>query len=91
MAVNEKGQIIGALAAGHDGFRGSCHHLMVAPQYRRQGIGRRLAQAALQALREEGISRCFIWVYNANTDGGAFWRDLGFEAWEDCPTYSLRL
>src|SRR5262249_51053922 len=32
-------QLVGAILCGHDGRRGAIHHLVVAPGYRRRGIG----------------------------------------------------
>jgi len=52
--------------------------LGVAPDRRRRGIGRALAEAALCRLRERGIPHVAVRVAHANGGAQAFWRRLGF-------------
>ena len=40
--AEDDGAIVGAVLAGHDGRRGHLNHLAVAPERRRQGLGRAL-------------------------------------------------
>ncbi len=75
---DENGKIIGAILAGHDGRRGTLHHLAVKKTKQGKGIGRRLAEAAINALKEEGIIRVALFVYNDNEIGMRFWKKLGF-------------
>ena len=77
------GRLVGAVLAGHDGRRGYIHHLAVHPEYRRHGIGRQLVQHCLDALREIGISKCHIFIFNENTAGLAFWESVGWTARTD--------
>lgn len=79
-------QVIGAVLCGHDGRRGFLYHLSVAPEHRRQGIGRALVDASLFALREQGIDRCNLFVITDNSEGIRFWRNSG---WYDWPTIRL--
>lgn len=65
--------IAGAVLCGHDGRRGFLHHLAVAPEYRRQGIGTALVEASCRALRGAGLTKCHLFVFAANADGRAFW------------------
>ncbi|HIE50266.1 MAG TPA: GNAT family N-acetyltransferase [Armatimonadetes bacterium] len=51
----------------------------VVPSARRQGIGRRLVEAALQWFREYGVEEVEIGVLPSNRAAGAFWEALGFE------------
>ena len=44
--ATQQGRVIGAILAGHDGRRGYIGHTAVAPAFQRQGIGRRLVEAA---------------------------------------------
>lgn len=53
--AEDSGRIIGSILAGHDGRRGFIQHMAVLPDYRKQGIGRRLVDYAMRALEEEGI------------------------------------
>lgn len=77
------GEIVGAILAGHDGRRGYLYHAAVSPRHRRQGIGRALADAALEAFRQIGIHKVALVVFERNGAGNSFWEALGFSARED--------
>ena len=47
--------IVGVILAGHDGRRGFIHHACVRESYRHQGIGRKLVDTCLEALKKEEI------------------------------------
>ncbi len=70
--------IAGAVICGTDGRRGYLHHLAVRSSHKRQGIGRRLAQACLDGLREQGIEKCHIFVYRDNHSARRFWESIGW-------------
>ena len=53
----EGGALAGVILSGHDGRRGFIHHMAVAEAYRHRGIGTALVDAALSALRTEGIHK----------------------------------
>lgn len=76
--AEEAGEILGAIMAGHDGRRGYIYHTAVHPGSRRRGIGRSLAEAALEALRECGISKVALVAFRRNEEGNAFWEGMGF-------------
>lgn len=76
-------KIIGAVIAGNDGRRGYIYHTAVSPEYRRQGIAKRLTEAALNALKELGINKTALVVFERNADGNAFWESIGFTSRED--------
>lgn len=48
---------MGSVIAGWDGRRGSLYRLAVAPDYRRQGLGRRLLDVAEGRLASSGAAR----------------------------------
>lgn len=81
--AEEEGTIIGTILAGHDGRRGYIYHMAVSPSCRRRGIGRALTEAALSALREEGVLKVGLLVYETNAAGNAFWEQMGFSRRED--------
>src|SRR5580765_2051775 len=82
--VARKGRtIIGAVLCGHDGRRGYLHHLAVAKNHRRNGIGKMLVQASFSALGRAGITRCNIYLINSNTAGEAFWKHNGWNKFDD--------
>ncbi|MDR1821580.1 MAG: GNAT family N-acetyltransferase [Oscillospiraceae bacterium] len=72
------GGIIGAIMSGHDGRRGVIHHTCVDPALWGQHIGARLVEAALAALKAEGISKVALVVFERNARGNGFWERLGF-------------
>ena len=78
--ATEEGKLAGVIIAGQDGRRGYVYHTAVAEQYKRQGIGRKLAESALKALSEEGINKVALLVFNHNERAKEFWKKMGFEA-----------
>ncbi len=73
------GDIVGTALGGHDGRRGYLHHLAVVERHRRGGIGRRLVDRSLHALRESGIRRCHVFVFEEGAAAQAFWNAIGWE------------
>ncbi len=86
--VRDGGRIVGAVMAGHDGWRGYLYHMAVAPDYRGQGIGRRLVDAAVAALREEGMPKVHCLVMRENEAARHFWAACGFDARNELIDYS---
>jgi ribosomal protein S18 acetylase RimI-like enzyme len=76
-------KIVGVIIAGNDGRRGYIYHTAVNPQYRNQGIARRLADTAMNALKQCGINKVALVVFDRNKSGNAFWEKLGFTVRED--------
>ncbi len=72
-------RVVGAILAGHDGRRGSLHHLAVATTHRQFGLGRALVDRCLAALAREKIQKCNIFVYRDNAGGQSFWRHIGWK------------
>lgn len=79
----ESDQIIGVILAGHDGRRGFIYHMSVNQNRRRQGIGDKLVDASVQALREEGILKVALVALVENKIGNQFWVKQGFTSRED--------
>lgn len=82
------GRPVGAVLAGHDGRRGYIHHCAVHPNCRRQGIGRQLVNRCLDALKDAGIQKCHIFIFNSNDDGIAFWKSMGWTTRTDISVLS---
>ena len=84
-AENEAGAtaIVGAILSGHDGRRGYIHHTAVAGNEQRRGIGAALLNAAMGALKREGITKVALLVFSENEKGNAFWEKQGFTARPD--------
>ena len=79
----EEDQIVGAILAGHDGRRGYIYHTAVSPSRQKRGIGTLLVDAALDALRDEGITKTALVAFSRNADGNAFWEKMGFTVRDD--------
>ncbi|MGX8852940.1 GNAT family N-acetyltransferase [Amedibacillus sp. YH-ame10] len=78
--AREEGCLLGVILSGHDGRRGFIHHTAVDVKRRKQGIGRALVDAAMIALKQEGIHKVAMLVFSKNEEGNQFWEGLGFEA-----------
>jgi len=83
VAEAENGSVSGVIMCGHDGRRGFIYHTRVADEYRRNGVGTRLVEAALDALKAEGITKAALVVFGSNAGGNAFWEHMGFTARPD--------
>ncbi len=81
--AEDEGKIIGVIMSGHDGRRGFIHHTAVLETYRRQGIGKKLVDKALNALEQEGINKVALVVFEKNKLGNSFWENMGFESRND--------
>jgi N-acetylglutamate synthase len=78
-----EGRIVGAVLCGHDGRRGYLHHLAVASQWRRKGIGRQLVDACLAKLTSLDIPKCNIFLFAHNELGAIFWKQIGWNGRPD--------
>ncbi len=82
--VAEKDEkIIGVIIAGNDGRRGYIYHTAVNPDYRKQGIGKKLVDNAMRALEKEGINKVALVVFEKNKIGNDFWENIGFTVRDD--------
>ncbi|MDE6110985.1 MAG: GNAT family N-acetyltransferase [Eubacterium sp.] len=71
-------KIAGVIMAGNDGRRGYIYHTAVHPSYRKQGIGSLLVQTAMEALKQLGINKVALVVFEHNKTGNDFWEKMGF-------------
>ena len=69
--------------SGHDGRRGYIHHTAVLPNYRNQGIAKKLVDNAMNALDIEGINKVALVAFERNEIGNGFWENIGFAARND--------
>ena len=75
--------LVGAILCGHDGRRGYIHHLAVHPDARRRSLARHLVDRCLEALKQAGIQKCHLFIFNDNADGIAFWESTGWTSRSD--------
>lgn len=89
--AEEDGRLVGTVLAGHDGRRGIVYRLAVAPDRRRDGLGGRLLESALDALRAEGLTRVLLFLFADNEAGRPFWRAVGARHHPELELHSLDL
>ncbi len=71
-------RIVGTVMAGYDGVRGWIHRLAVTPTARRQGVARRLMEAAEEGLQKMNCPKINLQVREGNTEVIQFYRKLGY-------------
>ena len=89
LVAESDGVVIAAVFAGHDGRRGSLHHVVVAPAWRGRGVGRALVARALEGLAAEGIYKTHIDVFADNAPAIAFWQATGWQRRDDLARFSF--
>lgn len=79
LLVAERGdEIVGALIAAWDGWRGNMYRLAVREGHRREGIGISLTRAGEEYLRGRGARRVTALVAFEDDLAGAFWESAGY-------------
>ena len=78
LAAERNGEIVGALIAAWDGWRGNMYRLAVSKGHRREGIGIALTRAGEEYLRSCGVRRVTALVAFEDEVAGAFWESAGY-------------
>lgn len=78
LVAEQDGEIVAALIAGFDGWRGNMYRLAVREERRRNGIGVALVRAGEGYLREQGARRVTALVARDDEIAGAFWLAAGY-------------
>jgi ribosomal protein S18 acetylase RimI-like enzyme len=78
LVAERGGEIVGALIAGWDGWRGNMYRLAVREGHRREGIGIALTRAGEEYLRGCGVRRITALVAFEDDAAGAFWESAGY-------------
>lgn len=91
IVAEEQDEIVGAILCGHDGRRGCFYHVCVKEEYRKHGIGKQMAVAAMEALKEEHISKVNLIAFRSNEVGNQFWKSVGWTFREDLNYYDFTL
>ena len=81
--------LVGTIMAGHDAKRGYIQHLAVADRMRNTGIGAKLLELCLDALKAEGIMKSHIHVLGDNSLGRRFWENMGWMQRVEIVMYSF--
>ena len=73
------GEIVGVILSGHDGRRGYIYHAAVREDFRSNGIGSALLDAAVNALKGQGIHKAGMLVMASNLASNAYWEKRGWQ------------
>jgi ribosomal protein S18 acetylase RimI-like enzyme len=82
LGLRDGDTLIASVMTGFDGHRGWVYYLAVAPDRRREGLGRRLMEAAETWLRDRGAPKLQLMVRDSNVEALDFYRALGLERQE---------
>lgn len=88
VAVTDQ-MIAGSIMAGQDGWRGYLYHVAVRPEWRRRGVGTRLVDAAVMAVRRYSVPKIHCLVKRDNAAAQRFWHARGFVQRNDVLDYAL--
>jgi ribosomal protein S18 acetylase RimI-like enzyme len=78
LVAERGGEIVGALIAAWDGWRGNMYRLATRDDCRRQGIGTELTRAGEAYLRSRGARRVTALVAFDDEVAGGFWEAAGY-------------
>lgn len=85
------GDIVGTILCGHDGRRGCFYHVCVKKEFRKKGIGKAMAVAAMKVLQEEKINKVCLIAFTDNEVGNQFWKSVGWTFRSDLNYYDFTL
>ena len=75
----ENDRIVASAMVGHDGHRGWVYYVAVDPDWRGQGLGRAIMNAAEAWLRAAGIAKLQLLVRRENAKASAFYETIGYD------------
>jgi ribosomal protein S18 acetylase RimI-like enzyme len=78
LVAEREGNVVGALIAAWDGWRGNMYRLAVREEYRRMGIGIALTRAGEEYLRACGARRVTALVAFRDEAAEGFWESAGY-------------
>ncbi|MDP8929720.1 MAG: GNAT family N-acetyltransferase [Actinomycetota bacterium] len=81
------GRLVGTLIAAWDGWRANLYRLAVSPEFRRQGLGRRLLVEGERRLRSKGARRITALVHGDEGEAVVFWHSVGYAHDEEIRRY----
>jgi ribosomal protein S18 acetylase RimI-like enzyme len=79
LVAESSGRIVGTVIAAWDGWRGAIYRMVVAPECRREGLGRRLLGEAEERLRGVGARRLHAIVVGTDAVALGFWDSSDWE------------
>ena len=83
-------KLVATVMAGYEGHRGWINYLAVKPEFRKQGLGRRLMDEAEVRLIAAGCPKINLQVRKSNPDAVAFYERIGYSS-DDVVSMGKRL
>ncbi len=83
LVAEADGKVIGVVLGGFDGRRGFVHHLAVAPDRRKTGLGRLLMEQIETKFAQMGVVKITFLVEVRNKGVLEFYKKLGYTVRED--------
>jgi len=71
--------LVGSLVGAWDGWRANMYRLVIAREYRRDGIASRLLEIVEEELRKLGATRVYALALIGSSEAGPFWHHHGYE------------
>ena len=78
LLVADDGEVIGALIAAFDGWRGNMYRLAVRHDRRREGVAKRLVEHGEARLKQKGAVKVTALVGRGDEQAEALWRAAGY-------------
>ena len=78
LVAEREAEVVGALIAAWDGWRGNMYRLAVRDEHRREGVGLALTRAGEEYLRGRGARRVTALVAHDDELAGPFWDAAGY-------------
>ena len=79
LVAEQHGQIVGSVIGTFDGWRGNIYRLAVDPDYRRQGLARKLVDEVDNRLANMGAKRITALVEKDHPWAVNFWNSQGYQ------------
>ncbi|MEW6069608.1 MAG: GNAT family N-acetyltransferase [Candidatus Thermoplasmatota archaeon] len=90
LIAETNGKLVGSILGTHDGRKGWINRLAVAPEFRRQGIARRLVAKVEDWLSEHGIEIIACLIEDWNTESMQVFERLGYKKHSDIAYFTKR-
>jgi ribosomal protein S18 acetylase RimI-like enzyme len=84
------GKIAGSIIGTHDGRKGWINRLAVDPEYRRQGIAKKLIEEVEKKLYKEGIEIIACLIEDWNKSSMEFFKRMGYKEHKDIIYFTKR-
>lgn len=83
--------IIASILCGHDGRTGYFYHVCVKEEFRMHGLGHKMVDFCIKALKYEKINKISLIAFKQNTLGNKFWANYNFIKNNNIFVYELSL